>query len=100
MDRTNTTRLGVLVLEWWILSVTFVVIGRGSKNRCQIGTLASGNMDQNLRNPPCLILSHTQLAMFVFWSLAQVVKNAAPVRASEEHGSKASLLETGLLQCS
>ena len=34
----------------------------GSKKRCQNGTLVSGNMDQNLRNPSCLILSHTQMA--------------------------------------
>ena len=33
--------------------------GCGSKNRYQNGILASGNMDQNLRNPFCLILSHT-----------------------------------------
>ena len=34
--------------------------GCGSKNRCQNGTLVSGNMDQNLRNPSCLFLSHSQ----------------------------------------
>ena len=33
--------------------------GCGSKNRYQNGTLLSGNMDQNPRNPSCLILSHT-----------------------------------------
>ena len=33
----------------------------GSKNQYQNGTLVSGNMDQNLRNPSCLILSHTHL---------------------------------------
>ena len=35
--------------------------GCGSKNRYQNGTLVSGNMDQNLRNPSCLILSHTHV---------------------------------------
>ena len=35
--------------------------GCGSRNRCQNGTLVSGNMDQNLRNPPCVILSHTHM---------------------------------------
>ena len=35
--------------------------GRGSKNRYQNGTLVSGNMDQNLRNPSCFILSHTHV---------------------------------------
>ena len=35
--------------------------GCGSKNRYQNGTLVSGNMDQHLRNPCCLILSHTQM---------------------------------------
>ena len=35
--------------------------GCGSKNRYQNGTLVSGNMDQNLRTPSCLILSHTQI---------------------------------------
>ena len=36
--------------------------GCGSKNRYQNGTLVSGNMDQNLRNPSCSILSHTHIA--------------------------------------
>ena len=31
------------------------------KTGTQNGTLASGNMDQNLRNPSCLILSHTHV---------------------------------------
>ena len=31
------------------------------KKRYQTGTLVSGNMDQNLRNPSCLILSHTHI---------------------------------------
>ena len=35
--------------------------GSGSKNRYQNGTLVSGNMDQNLRTPPCLILSHSHM---------------------------------------
>ena len=35
--------------------------GGGSKNRYQNGTLVSGNMDQNLRNPFCLILSHIRM---------------------------------------
>ena len=35
--------------------------GCGSKNRYQNGTLVSGNMDQHLRNPSCLILSHTPM---------------------------------------
>ena len=35
------------------------------KPEFQNGTLVSGNMDQNLRNPSCLILSHTQVG-FVF----------------------------------
>ena len=34
------------------------VFGCGSKNRHQNGTLVSGNMDQNLRNHACLILSY------------------------------------------
>ena len=34
--------------------------GCGSKNRYQNGTLVSGNMDQNLPNPFCLILSHRE----------------------------------------
>ncbi|CAJ1385361.1 unnamed protein product [Effrenium voratum] len=33
------------------------------KKRYQNGTLVSGNMDQNLRHPSCLILSHTQTAV-------------------------------------
>ena len=35
--------------------------GHGSKKRCQNGTLVSGNMDQNLRNPSSLILSHCHI---------------------------------------
>ena len=35
--------------------------GSGSKNRYQNGTLVRGNMDQHLRNPSCLILSHSQI---------------------------------------
>ena len=38
--------------------------GCGSKTRCQHGTLVSKNMDQNLRNPSCLILSHTHMSVF------------------------------------
>ena len=32
--------------------------GCGSKKRYQHGTLVGGNMDQNLRFPSCLMLSH------------------------------------------
>ena len=35
------------------------------KTDTQNGTLVSGNMDQNLRNPSCLILSHTQMFQFL-----------------------------------
>ena len=35
--------------------------GCGSKNRYLNGTLVSGHIDQNLRNPSCLILSHTHV---------------------------------------
>ena len=35
--------------------------GYGSKNRYQNGTVVSGNIDQNLRNPSSLILSHCQM---------------------------------------
>ena len=35
--------------------------GCGSKNRYQNGTLVSGNMHQNLRNPSCSILSHSHI---------------------------------------
>ena len=31
------------------------------KKRYQHGTLVSENMDQNLRNPPCLMLSHSHI---------------------------------------
>ena len=37
--------------------------GCGSKNRYQNGTLANGNMSQTLRNPSCLILGHTHVAV-------------------------------------
>ena len=33
--------------------------GSGSKNRYQNGTRVSGDMDQNMRNPSCLPVSHT-----------------------------------------
>ena len=35
--------------------------GCGSKIGTPNGTLVSGNLNQNLRNPSCLILSHTQI---------------------------------------
>ena len=35
--------------------------GCGSKNRYQHGSLVSGNMDQNLRNPSCLIFCRTHV---------------------------------------
>ena len=35
--------------------------GCGSNNRYQNGNLVSANMDQDLRNPACLILSHTRI---------------------------------------
>ena len=40
------------------------LFGCGSNNRCQHGSLVSGNMDQRLRNPSCLNLSHTHLASY------------------------------------
>ena len=40
------------------------------KTGTQNGTLVSGSMDQNLRNPSCLILSHTHMfSMFSCWFL-------------------------------
>ena len=49
----------------WILSCVScfgdLVVDKKNKKRYQHGTLVSGNMDQNLRNPSCLILSHTHL---------------------------------------
>ena len=39
------------------------LLGCGSKNRYQNGTLVTGNMDQNPRNPSSLILSHTHLGI-------------------------------------
>ena len=41
------------------------------KNRCQNGTLLSGNVDQNLRNPSCLILSHTHVLPREIFRLGQ-----------------------------
>ena len=45
----NITRQGVSTYGW------------GSKNRYQHDTLASGNMDQTLRNPSSLIWSHSHM---------------------------------------
>ena len=39
--------------------------GCGSKNRYQNGTLVSGNMNQNLRDPSFFILSHTHMDPFL-----------------------------------
>ena len=47
------------LLKWLQL---FKAYGCGSKNRNHNRTLVSGNMDQNLRNPSCLILSHTHIS--------------------------------------
>ena len=40
-----------------------VKFGSGSRNRYQNGTPVSGNRDQNLCNPSCLILSHTHFEL-------------------------------------
>ena len=40
--------------------------GCGSKNRYQNGTLVSGNMDQTLRNPSCLILSNIHTYIYIY----------------------------------
>ena len=45
------------------------------KNRCQNGTLVSGNVDQNLRNPSCLILSHSHLNICLLESFENQVGN-------------------------
>ena len=50
--------VGIPEFSFWNYS-TFVC---GSKNRYQNGTLVSENMDPNLQNPSCLILSHSHLA--------------------------------------
>ena len=44
--------------------------GCGSKNRYQNGTLVSGNMDQNLHNPSCLILTHSHIQSIQYQSSA------------------------------
>ena len=52
---------GLEVLVWTVHSGSEYTYGCGSKTRYQNGTLVSGNMDQNLRNPSWLILSHTHM---------------------------------------
>ena len=46
--------------------VYIYIYGCGSKNRYQNGTLVSGNMDQNLRNPSCLILIHSHIYIYIY----------------------------------
>ena len=57
-------------------------IGCGSKSRYQNGTLVSGNMDQNLCNLSCSILSHTQLA-FDWHQVTQAAQHFFPLALSQ-----------------
>ena len=52
------------VLPWPLRFGVFAKepLGCGSKKRYQNRTLVSGNMDQDLRSPSCLILSHTHFS--------------------------------------
>ena len=50
--------------------------GCGSNDRYQNGTLVSGNMDQNLLNPSCLILSHTHVHVSAPASPHQALRGA------------------------
>ena len=53
------------------IHIQVYLCGCGSKNRYQNGTLVSRNMDQNLRNPSCLILSHTHVIKHLNSTLAK-----------------------------
>ena len=62
-DRLSLKRWVLRPGDWAIPSAGYQLpCGCGSKNRYQTGTLASGNMHQNLRNPSSLILSHTHVS--------------------------------------
>ena len=62
----------------------------GSKNRYQNETLVSGSMDQNLRNPRSLILSHTRLCLPIYSRLSVCVH--APVNEDQLSDSREHLL--------
>ena len=66
--------------------------GCGSKERCQNGTLVRGNMDQNPRNPSCLILSHSHLTQVI-----KVVNKWSPALKSSHSKSKFWGYESGSL---
>ena len=69
-----------------------LLYGCGSKIRYQNGTLVSGNMDQHLRNPSCLILSHTH--MFFSRSPSSLSVLATPLDPSRLGNQTFSLLVT------
>ena len=48
------------------------------KTGTQNGRLVSGNMDQHLRNPPCLILSHSHLRSLAKWRRLQRATGCSP----------------------
>ena len=62
--------------------------GCGSKNRYQNGTLVSGNMDQNLRNSSCLIMSHTHIYHFGGEPAAPVLTTKVKARVRGCGGSE------------
>ena len=75
--------------------------GCGSKTGAKNGTLVSGNIDQNLRNPSCLILSHTHLTVGID-PLQCGAKLAYDWRGPEQTRIPAcwmSFLHTGVPRC-
>ena len=60
-QQVNHLRKGKKTMKVKSIHLEGPIFGCGSKNRYQNGTLASGTMDQNLRNPSCLIWSHSHL---------------------------------------
>ena len=50
-------------LAYWLFACVY---GCGSNIGTQDGTLGSGNMDQNLRSPGGLILTHTHICVYIF----------------------------------
>ena len=48
--------------------------------------LVSGNMDQNLRNPSCLILSHPECVLCFFGFFFSEVSSRIPIEAGNSGG--------------
>ena len=77
--RTYFTGIGMFTGGMiWILTHGHMAVAQ--KTGTQNGTLVSGNMDQNLRNPSCLILSHAHIFRWKFMPTTGLAASAFSAR--------------------